>query len=209
MTRAAIKGLASAKMDEVLAFDSTELVPHSLLDTIMNSECLTFLLECPTHLLPATPISTTGAQTDVDNGTGYVLCPSDFIKLHTFKMTEWSAPVKKVITEENPEYINQRFSCLSGGIDKPVLVLRVEPDEISSTVDGRVLEYYSVVDSHSIEVALYVKETLPENLPDRLMEAFTWYLASSALAITGNDVSKAGAIVAEKKYKQIFQLNTW
>lgn len=206
MTRANIKKLTAAKMDEVTAFDASEIIPVSLIESIMDGEAIAFLAECPVHKLPGSLIDTSTHVQNTSEGTGYVLCPSDFVKLHTFKMAEWNTPVKVEITENNPLYQEQHYAELRGGPDKPIVVLRLETDEMSSTEEGYVLEYISVVSDHTIEKAIYIPEMLPEALPERVIDAFTWYLAASVLAVTGNEIAKAGAVVAESKYRKLFEL---
>lgn len=90
-----------------------------------------------------------GSPVTLQDGSGYVSLPSDFMRLIIFQLGTWRRPVTVTITDTSPEYYMQksRFMGIRGGPEKPVCA-------ITTGVSGRVLEFYSVAPG---EMATIVK----------------------------------------------------
>ena len=71
-------------------------------------------------------------------GGGYIALPSDFLRLVSFQMSDWSYPVNVAITEDHPLYPLQssRYAGIKGNPQRPVVALSSQPI-------GLVLEFYS------------------------------------------------------------------
>ena len=71
-------------------------------------------------------------------GSGYMHLPDDFLRLVSFKMSDWSRSVSTAITDEDPLYDRQssRFAGIRGCPQKPVVAIVTQPI-------GQVLEFYS------------------------------------------------------------------
>ena len=187
-TRLSLINLVKIKLDELIpegegvvydlesepnVSDPLDLYINGLLDESAKH----ILQTAPKHILPIT--KSTNTATQINSGkTGYVTVPEGFLRLHSFKMTEWERDVNEFITPEDKRYRQQANVYVRGGTAKPVLVMTQRV--ISNTVT-RVFEYYSVNTAHTVEKFLYIGETAAENLDDSLYPALTWMCASMIL----------------------------
>lgn len=153
--------------------DPYDLYINGLLDEAAKH----ILQTAPKHILPITSCSNPAVQIGTTN-YGYVLVPDGFLRLHSFKMTEWSRDVNEFITPEHEFYKLQGNDHVRAGTKKPVLVLNYKV--ITATVK-KVFEYYSVNTAHTVEKFLYIGETAAENLDDDLYPELTWMCASMIL----------------------------
>ena len=153
--------------------DPLDLYINGLLD-----ESATNLLQvAPKHACPVTSSSNT-ATANADGKTGYVKLPDDYLRLYSFKMTEWEREVSEPITTSDLKYLWQSNIYVRGGVAKPVLA--ISRKYISDAV-YRIFEYYSVNSAHTIDRFLYIAETAAENLDDILYPALTWICAGKIL----------------------------
>lgn len=69
---------------------------------------------------------------------GWIILPDDFMRLISFKMSDWERPVYRAITATDPEYQKQssRYKGIRGTPQKPVCA-------IVKRSAGKVLEFYS------------------------------------------------------------------
>lgn len=77
-------------------------------------------------------------ESAVGYGSGRIRLPDDFLRLVTFRMTDWSRAVIAPITEEDPLYAVQqsRYPGIRGNPQKPVAAIVTCPD-------GQYLEFFS------------------------------------------------------------------
>lgn len=146
------------KMEEISPFDNGEVATNSIIDDMLDYSANLLQQKIPTHLLDR---HTFKNQTIVgsSDGTGYIVLPSDFLRLAKFKLSEWERPVRggNEISDDNPIYDLQKNPYLRGGLAKPIVAIIEESTETR-------LEYY-VADADSldnqnkptIEIALYIK----------------------------------------------------
>ena len=88
----------------------------------------------------------------MNNGSGQVLLPLDFMRLVVFKMSDWERPVYTAITETDAQYLLQssRFKGVRGNAQKPVCAIVKKPE-------GNVLEFYACNDeSAMVTQAVYL-----------------------------------------------------
>lgn len=80
-----------------------------------------------------------GAPVTLQDGSGYINLPADFMRLVIFQLGTWRRPVTLPISDTDPKYYMQksRFLGIRGGPEKPVCA-------ITTGLSGRVLEFYSV-----------------------------------------------------------------
>jgi hypothetical protein len=153
--------------------DPLDLYINGLLD-----ESATNLLQvAPKHLCPVSQ-SENVATANTDEKTGYVKVPDDYLRLYSFKMTEWEREVNDPITTDDPKYKMQSSLYVRGGVAKPILVIT---HKYISDAIYRIFEYYSVNSAHTIERFLYIPETAAEDLDDKLYPALTWICAGKIL----------------------------
>ena len=113
-------------------------------------------------------------------GAGKINLPSDFMRLVTFRMSDWYLPVTEAITETDPLYPMQasRYAGVRGNPQQPVVA-------ITHSDTGQVLEFYGV----QVSVARYL--ALPKinggyiDLCPKLVRAVVYRLASMTCAIIG------------------------
>ena len=79
-----------------------------------------------------------------DLESGYVLLPSDFMRLVVFEMSDWERPVYTAISTNNPLYAQQRsrYKGIRGCPQKPVCAIVMRPE-------GKALEFYSCKDENA------------------------------------------------------------
>ncbi len=206
MTRAEIIEMVKARLDELTPASLSTSELNSAIDLIektLDESAIAILLMYPLYLLPVSDI--TGAQSinsDLygrsTDGVGTIKCALDFLRLHTFLMEEWLRPVSDVITEDSPKYKLQWNTITRGGIAKPVVVLS------KNTAGNLVLMYVSVPlgSAHTVTIKRYVPETLPEDLPDVLINGLAWHCAASVLQILSEDM-EAAKLAMGKVYEDI------
>lgn len=88
----------------------------------------------------------------MNNGSGQVLLPLDFMRLVVFKMSDWERPVYTAIMETSDKYALQhsRFKGVRGNPQKPVCAIVKKPE-------GNVLEFFACDnESATITQAVYL-----------------------------------------------------
>lgn len=181
MTRSQIINKVKKKMNEISPYDSGDIVNNTLVDDMLDESNRTILLIAPVHLLPVTSAEiSTG--TSIDDKTGYINLPSDYIRFVELKMKDWEKSVVHPITENDPVYRLQKNPFARGDYKSPVVVL----------VGDKKIEYYSIDSSHEIDFFKYVKDTLPENLTNqKLIDALTWQCAGDCfVALLEPEIAK-------------------
>jgi hypothetical protein len=160
--------------------DPLDLFINALLDETAKH----LLLMAPLHALEATAAAVTTAQiTEHYNGrkSGYVILPDYFLRLVSFRMQDWERPVIIPISSTSKMYLKQHNQWLCGGPSKPVSAFTSR--NISGEIK-RVLEYFTVTDSHTVDHFLYIPETLAEDVQSNLTDALEWLCAAKILQIT-------------------------
>lgn len=119
-------------------------------------------------------------------GAGKVNLPADFMRLVTFRMSDWYRPVTDVITEDSPLYSQQssRYLGVRGNPERPVVA-------ITHGAAGQVLEFYSCSAGPGVRVSVARYLPIPTikdgyiDLCPKLQRAVVYRLASMASAIVG------------------------
>ena len=206
MTRENYKKAVLAKIDEISPYENVDIIWDLLMEQVLNEACNNFLMICPLHLIDTSNIPTYTFVNN-DDGTGFIRLPKDFLRLSQFKMKDWQRPVIVPITQESPRYNLQKDKYTRGGVAKPVCAL-VEMMPVSTTYLTTVLELFPIYydwTENDIEKALYIKQTLPENLQDNLLSGAQWYTASQLLLqMNQQDFAK----VAQMKFEEFIKLNS-
>ncbi len=89
-----------------------------------------------------------------DDGKGFVILPRDFLRLVSFRMSDWRRTVFEAIKDRDPEYARQssRWKGVCGNPERPVVAV-VRRNE------GLVLEFYSCADAEAtVTQATYIPE---------------------------------------------------
>lgn len=86
------------------------------------------------------------------DGSGWTPLPDDFLRLVSFRMSDWTRGVTAAIAEEDPQYALQSSACkgVRGNWQKPVCA-------IVNRQEGKALEFYSCKDeTASVRRASYI-----------------------------------------------------
>lgn len=119
-------------------------------------------------------------------GAGRVSLPPDFLRLVTFRMSDWYRPVTEAITEESPIYPMQssRYAGVRGNPQRPIVA-------IVHGESGQVLEFYSCSAGPGVRVSNAKYIPLPTikdgeiDLCPKLQRSIVYRMASMACAILG------------------------
>lgn len=128
----------------------------------------------------------TGQLRSMDDGTGYVILPENFLRLYRFRLREWRVPAHVCLEADDHVAALQSNPYTRGTPWRPVVVLETDdlytypPAEEGqlpelnawTTRKGYVLRYYSVTpgqhpDRHDVTEASYIPDllTMPEEIP--------------------------------------------
>lgn len=194
MERDEIAVKVKLRLDELGPFEEGQVIDSGRIDAYLDEAGDTLQKIVPPYIVE--PASFTGATVpNPSDGTiGYIVLPTDFLKLVSFKMAEWSRSVTEAITEHHPLYKRQSYPALRGSYRKPVAVFRTLYGV------GKVLDYYSVPEGlHTVDHATYLASVVAEELDEILIDPLSWMTAALILDTVGeNEIAKsAHAKVAE------------
>lgn len=187
MERTALINLVKTKIDEVSSSDCPinavgieDNQPYdSLIESLLDESAREILLKAPFYRLPIESGTPEIISDPNDRTIGYIKVPANFLKLVSFKMTEWKRPV--TILSIKGDEISKRQSNIHirGGCAKPVGVL-------SRNQEGVIIEFYSVKTNPQIQEFLYIKTDSAENINDaQMIDALTWICAGKVLSVLG------------------------
>lgn len=210
MEIAALVNKVKTKIDEISTSDtplqSITMADEKPIDTIIKSlldeSALEILLKAPFYRLSITDatsaastitatadkITTTtkdesGKETtsSIQLPTGTIKVPDNFLRLVSFRMSDWQRSVTELATKGDAVSRRQSNKNLRGGISRPIGVLTKNSSSI-------IIEYYSTYEStHKISEFLYIARTTADKIADsQMIEAMTWICAGRALSIMGD-----------------------
>lgn len=125
-----------------------------------------------------------------DNGRGWLILPDDFMRLVSFKMSDWRLSVSDAITQDDELYSRQfsKWKGISGNVDKPVVA-------IVNRAEGNVLEFFSCNDNTAkIEQAVYIPyPRIDENggidVSEKCYQSAVYRAAALALSSVGDQLA--------------------
>jgi len=121
-------------------------------------------------------------------GAGKINLPNDFLRLVTFRMSDWYRSVTEPITEDSPLYAMQssRYAGVRGNPERPVVA-------IVHDASTQVLEFYSCQAGPGVQVAKARYIPLPKiedgyiELCPKLVRAVVYRAASMTASAVGNN----------------------
>lgn len=137
-----------------------------------------------------------------EDGKGFIILPNDFIRLISFRMSDWTRTIYEAITESDPQYALQssRFKGICGNPEKPVVA-------VVRRSEGKVLEFYSCRDN-AATVAQATYLPIPKidrdggiDVAEDCYRAAVYRAASLALASVGDQLSTS-MLEISKSYLQ-------
>lgn len=125
-----------------------------------------------------------------EDGKGFIILPDDFMRLISFRMSDWERTVFDTIDENDSRYFHQssRVKGICGTRQKPVVA-------IVRRAEGLVLEFYSCAsDEATVTQADYIpfpkiEENNSIDVSDKCYRAAVYRAASLALASIGDSLS--------------------
>lgn len=124
--------------DALIAIEDTDtLALNEIIESKIVEAVKRIHSEAPSHLLDGGH-NFGDAVYWMEDASGWVLLPEDFMRLVVFEMDDWSRPVFTCSNTDGPEYAKQhsRFKGIRGTAERPACFISVRPE-------GRVLEFYS------------------------------------------------------------------
>lgn len=209
MDRARYIARIKSKLDELTPFDEGLAVAlpnaaikpvEAYIEEALDEAAKEVLLRVPLHLLQPERVSVPIAVPDVD-GSGYVDCPADFLRLYSFKMKGWHREVERPISEGHPSYKLQRNHHTRGGIVKPVVVLNHRKTATKELV------YFSLPNgvSHIVEKFLYVPIRKAEAVADTMKDLVVWVCTRKVFEVFGSK----SAEIAETEVQRLLQMENY
>lgn len=125
-----------------------------------------------------------------EDGKGFIILPDDFMRLLSFRMSDWKRTVFEAISETDPRYALQssRFAGICGNPEKPVVA-------VVRRSEGLVLEFYSCRDnSATVAQAAYMPFPRVDrhggiDVAEGCYRAAVYRAAALALASVGDQLS--------------------
>lgn len=209
-----IMGVSGLVRDVRIAIDmnsyETQLLAETDSDTLSLDEIILSKLEqgarvvesnAPVWLLDSgKPLSgSITFQSEVGVGRGRMQLPDDFLRLITFKMSDWERAVTQPILEQDPRYLHQssRFAGIRGTPQKPVVAIISEPT-------GLVLEFHSCKGGSSVTLQRGRYLPIPKiqgtniEICEKLREAVVLYTGYLTLLTLG-ETERAQSLAAQSK----------
>lgn len=221
-TRLTLINLTKAKLDEVipegegLQFavegDINISDPLNLLiNAILNEAGKRVQMNCPVNYLDPVKSNATATPETYDNNIGYIVLPDNFMRFISLKMADWKKPVNQVLDTESEEYAMQFNPYVRGGVAKPKIAMahrEAYTNEGDPPTEAfrqkKVIEYFSINYSHTIDYLYYIQETEAENVQTNLRDALTWVAAGMVLQITERvDLAKVAFEQEQMCYKNL------
>lgn len=171
---------------DTLSFD--EVISEKLVDAVRLVE-----MEAPVLLLESGHAFVKAGDKNVFidsvSGKGYVILPDDFMRLISFRMSDWERTVYESISESDASYKLQssKWKGVCGSPEKPVVA-------IVRRAEGKVLEFYSCKDGGATVIqATYQPYPKIANggidIAEDCYRASVYRAASLALASIGDQLS--------------------
>jgi hypothetical protein len=160
---------------------------------LLDESAREIVLEGPLYLLAPLPIPLNGGDPEASilkyaDDRAYIPVPADFVRLHEVKFPLWKRSVREAISQENEKYNMQEYEYLRSGYGRPCVALVRK--QFSGGALAEYLECGKALANAVPDTALYVKESLPEDLAEEFTDTLCWRAASKVLAILG-DVNRA------------------
>lgn len=191
---------------------STALADIGDVDTLTNDEIIAskvvdaariVMVNAPVHLLDNGKPFGESIAWDDERCCGKIHLPDDFLRLVSFKMSDWDMAVTVAITEESPLYLRQQssFAGVRGNCHRPIVAITQQPV-------GLVLEFYSCSScAATITRARYIPMPRIRNhrieVPEKLKAAIVYYIAYLTALTTGNGNGATACLAIAKELAEL------
>jgi len=176
MERIKIIKAVQTRLNELTSKNSIDIIPNALIESLLDSVALNFLMSAPVFILPK--VHATPSVVGKSDGTGYFLVPSDYLRLVSFRLDDWIYSVNDLLIDGTIQAKMQHFKYTRGTVNRPVGVLSFDGD------GAKRIEYYTALNANpTVDEFVYIKFVKPELLPDNLIELFCWMVVSEVLQV--------------------------
>jgi hypothetical protein len=183
-TRSELSAIVKSKIDELTPFDgglALITAPGNLannpvetyIDQFLDESAKETLLEAPAHVLPMEIFPT--VTYDLPNKKATISIPADYLRVGSILFTSWARPVYNATYPSDPNYLKQFNPFLRAGKARP------KATWISVGGAGKLVCYG--VESATGNDLLYVALLLAEDMPNILVDAFTWHCVFQVLQV--------------------------
>jgi hypothetical protein len=198
MTREQIIGYVMALIDEVTAPGLD--IPVSYIERHLDNASDFVVKNAPDQMIM--PIAKAGGKhfpnnTEVNSRviinedySGLYVLPTDFIRAISFEMAAWKRPVFEFLNNKDKKYFLQKNRKGRGNIYQPVCALVPFVSYIQAEVNSEnpntnfAIEFFSTNSlTDTVKQFIYIPKTLPENMPEKLIDPVAWFCAARALFV--------------------------
>jgi len=181
MTEAQVIEAVKTRMADIMPDNQTEVTAQPFITLLVNDCVENFYMMLPIHLLPVTSFvssATTNKYVAMPAGYGVLVyrkqLPANYIRFIEFQCSTWLRSATTLLKQGTDEHHAQYNQYQFGGNTKPKVTLVID-DQL-----GRCIEYYNY-DLGSvpvISIATCAERGTLETIPDNIIDAFAWYVAS-------------------------------
>lgn len=138
----------------------------SYIESSIDESCNYVLGILPIYMIDFNVVDITDSvDIQVVDKVGYVTKPTDFIRVHSIKMSEWSKVVNDAMSSQSPYYDLQRNPYTRGKTDKPIVA-----------INDNKIELYSVIRDTGVDVFKYVQRVQAITTQDTFDQDETPYI---------------------------------
>ena len=195
--------------------DSETLTLDAIIESKIEGAAKVTELNAPFHLLdggegfcdsenPIADNSVAWASGEVGIGYGVAKLPDDFLRLVSFKMSDWDYAVTTAITESDPRYAMQhsRYGGIKGNPQRPVVAVVQRPS-------GLCLQFFTCRGGAevTVEIAQYIP--IPRiadgkiSVCEKLKPAIVYYAAYQTALTLGSSELAAALLLMAKELAEI------
>lgn len=186
--------------NEILASDSSTLSVDDIIRQKIEHGVKMILNNAPLSMIDTSTLipSSTVIEWEEEKGigAGSVRLPDDFLRLHSFKMSDWKRPIADSIGIEDPRYAQQRskYGGIRGNTERPIVAI-IRDNE------GQLLEFFSCNSGEGVTMSIGLYIQTPKivagaiNIPEKLYIASLYQIAGlTAMTLKDPNYSNLFAI---------------
>lgn len=198
MTRENIIKQILLRIDEISPFKDADIIDNNLIDGLLNETAEDVLMKLPLHLLPSTTVNSISEITD-SILTKFQL-PTDFLRLIKLRLSSWIKPVNELLPEEHPKFqLQYNNKYLRGTVNRPIAFI------VNASTSNKEAYCFGKGVVNTVSQFYYCKKTLPESMPDNILEPMFYMGAFKVLvAMEKPEVAK----VAITQFENFVKRNT-
>lgn len=184
MERNSIINKVLTNIDELAPFDAGLIVSvgnettnplHNTISSILDDVAKTLIMLAPLPLLKMKALP----GVTVEDNKATVVFPDDFVRLGFVQFPCWTTTIVDYIKIGSEAYNQSINPYTKGGLSRPIAIEKMLPEQKKG------IEFSKITDDDNggEDVQFYVPFTLPENLEDFLIPAYSWLVASEVYLI--------------------------